>query len=126
MTTMGIRRALVPWVELPWVEFPLAKSWTSPSARGPLSTAGLRPYCGNGSCATSHGLASPIVAAKMAAKMTPKMTADIPLRYNLRCNCNNDRRGENSMEVNDKSPDFSTTDENGKEVASKDFRGKTE
>jgi len=29
------------------------------------------------------------------------------------------------MEVNDKSPDFSTTDENGKEVALKDFRGKT-
>src|SRR5260370_11382063 len=28
------------------------------------------------------------------------------------------------MEVNDKSPDFSTTDENGKEVASKDFPGK--
>ena len=29
------------------------------------------------------------------------------------------------MEVNDKSPDFSTTDENGKEVALKDFLGKT-
>src|ERR1035437_7499461 len=29
------------------------------------------------------------------------------------------------MQVNDKSPDFSTTDENGKEVASKDFRGQT-
>ena len=29
------------------------------------------------------------------------------------------------MEVNDKSPDFSTTDENGQEVALKDFRGKT-
>src|ERR1019366_3407648 len=29
------------------------------------------------------------------------------------------------MQVNDKSPDFNTTDENGKEVASKDFRGKT-
>ncbi|MGA8539041.1 MAG: thioredoxin-dependent thiol peroxidase [Terriglobales bacterium] len=29
------------------------------------------------------------------------------------------------MEVNDKSPSFSTTDEKGKEVASKDFRGKT-
>jgi thioredoxin-dependent peroxiredoxin len=29
------------------------------------------------------------------------------------------------MEVNDKSPDFSTTDENGKEVALKDLRGKT-
>jgi len=29
------------------------------------------------------------------------------------------------MQVNDKAPDFNTTDENGKEVASKDFRGKT-
>jgi len=29
------------------------------------------------------------------------------------------------MEVNDKSPDFSTTDENGQEVALKDLRGKT-
>ena len=29
------------------------------------------------------------------------------------------------MEINDKAPDFRTTDENGKEVASKDFRGKT-
>ena len=29
------------------------------------------------------------------------------------------------MNVNDKAPDFSTTDENGKEVALKDFRGKT-
>ena len=29
------------------------------------------------------------------------------------------------MEVNDKAPDFNTTDENGKEVALKDFRGKT-
>jgi peroxiredoxin Q/BCP len=48
-----------------------------------------------------------------------KVTADIPLRYNQ------ERQGENSMEVNDKSPDFSTTDENGKEVALKDFRGKT-
>jgi thioredoxin-dependent peroxiredoxin len=48
-----------------------------------------------------------------------KMTANIPLRYN------DERQGENFMEVNDKSPDFSTTDENGKEVALKDFRGKT-
>jgi thioredoxin-dependent peroxiredoxin len=28
------------------------------------------------------------------------------------------------MKINDKSPDFSTTDQNGKEVALKDFRGK--
>src|SRR5260370_5750993 len=48
-----------------------------------------------------------------------EVTADIPLRYNQ------ERLGETCMEVNDKSPDFSTTDENGKEVALKDFRGKT-
>jgi len=47
------------------------------------------------------------------------VTANIRLRYN------DEGQGENFMEVNDKSPDFSTTDENGKEVASKDFRGKT-
>jgi peroxiredoxin Q/BCP len=29
------------------------------------------------------------------------------------------------LSINDKSPDFSTTDENGQEVALKDFRGKT-
>src|SRR6202162_3870302 len=50
---------------------------------------------------------------------TAKVTADIPLRYNQ------ERLGETFMEANDKSPDFSTTDENGKEVALKDFRGKT-
>src|ERR1700694_6169634 len=48
-----------------------------------------------------------------------KVTARCQLRYNQ------ERRGENCMDVNDKSPDFSTTDENGKEVALKDFRGKT-
>ncbi len=29
------------------------------------------------------------------------------------------------MEVNDKAPDFTLDDENGKKVALKDFRGKT-
>src|SRR5437879_11544986 len=87
----------------------------SPTARGPLVDAGLCPYCGIGPWAWSHELASQIEVAKV--------TANIRLRYNLRCN--SERRGENSMEVNDKSPDFNTTDENGKEVASKDFRGKT-
>jgi peroxiredoxin Q/BCP len=47
------------------------------------------------------------------------MTAHDRMRYN------DVRRGEISMEINDKAPDFRTTDENGKEVASKDFRGKT-
>jgi peroxiredoxin Q/BCP len=47
------------------------------------------------------------------------VTASTLVRYNHL------RQGEVSMEVNDKAPDFSTTDENGKEVALKDFRGKT-
>jgi peroxiredoxin Q/BCP len=47
------------------------------------------------------------------------MTAGAPVRYN------HVRQGEDLMEVNDKAPDFSTIDENGKEVALKDFRGKT-
>ena len=48
------------------------------------------------------------------------VTATSALRYN------EERRGErNSMQVNDKAPDFSTKDENGKEVALKDLRGKT-
>ena len=29
------------------------------------------------------------------------------------------------MQINDKAPDFRTTNENGKEVAVKDFQGKT-
>jgi cytochrome oxidase Cu insertion factor (SCO1/SenC/PrrC family) len=33
--------------------------------------------------------------------------------------------GETSMKVNDKAPDFTLQDENGKEVALKDLRGKT-
>src|SRR6202035_2370512 len=83
---------------------------------GPLLDAGLWPYCGIGPWAWS-----PEVASKIEA--VAKVTAHIRVRYNLRCN--GEQRGENPMEVNDKPPDFSTTDENGKEVASKDFRGKT-
>src|SRR5260370_37131772 len=105
MMAMGVSRPLSP----------LGESWTSPRARGPLEAAGLWPYCVIGPWAISHGLQSHVNAARV--------TANIGLRYNLRCN--SERRGENSMEVNDKSPDFSTTDENGNEVASKDFRGKT-
>src|SRR5580700_5052922 len=100
MMVMGMMRA-----------FPFGESWITARARGPLSGAGLCPYCGTATWAKRHELTSKIEAAKV--------TADIPLRYN------DERRGENFMEVNDKSPDFSTTDENGKEVALKDFRGKT-
>jgi peroxiredoxin len=48
-----------------------------------------------------------------------KVTASSAVRYNQM------RLGEHSMEVNDKAPDFSTTDQDGKQVALKDFRGKT-
>jgi thioredoxin-dependent peroxiredoxin len=37
----------------------------------------------------------------------------------------NERRGNDFMDINDKAPQFSTKDENGKEVALKDFAGKT-
>ena len=47
------------------------------------------------------------------------VTAASVVRYNQV------RRGKDPMEVNDKAPDFSTTDENGKQVALKDSRGKT-
>ena len=47
------------------------------------------------------------------------VTASSVVRYNQVL------RGKDSMDVNDKAPDFSTTDENGQEVALKDFRGKT-
>jgi peroxiredoxin len=48
------------------------------------------------------------------------VTATTALRYN------DERRGEeHPMQVNDKAPDFTTVDENGKEVSLKDFRGKT-
>jgi peroxiredoxin len=47
------------------------------------------------------------------------VTASSVVRYNQVL------RGKDPMEVNDKAPDFSTTDENGQEVALKDFRGKT-
>src|SRR5207244_4321844 len=87
--------------------FPLGKSWINPTARGPFEAAGRRPYCVIVPCPTNEILLS-------------RMTASAPVRYNQV------RQGEDdSMEVNDKAPDFSTTDENGKEVALKDFRGKT-
>ena len=54
----------------------------------------------------------------MAAAVS-RMTADTAVRYK------NGRRGNDFMDINDKAPQFSTKDENGKEVALKDFAGKT-
>jgi peroxiredoxin Q/BCP len=38
---------------------------------------------------------------------------------------NDERIGEISMNPNDKAPEFSLPDENGKQISLKDFRGKT-
>jgi hypothetical protein len=86
--------------------FPLAASCINPIARGPAETLDLRAICVHPSGAATETAAS-------------RMTTRSALRYN------HERRGEVPMEVNDKAPEFNTTDENGKEVASKDFRGKT-
>jgi peroxiredoxin Q/BCP len=94
---------------------PLAGSWINPTALGPLSTLTFCPYWTMGPCACSRVATGPSTRQKNNKR---EMTGIARLRYNQ------ERRGEH-MEVNDKSPDFNTTDENGKEVALKDFRGKT-
>jgi peroxiredoxin Q/BCP len=38
---------------------------------------------------------------------------------------NSERNGEALMDINDKAPDFSLPDENGKNVSLKNFRGKS-
>jgi peroxiredoxin len=55
----------------------------------------------------------------MIKTVASKVTAAPALRYN------HERRGEAPMQVNDIAPSFITKDENGQEVALKDFRGKT-
>jgi peroxiredoxin Q/BCP len=35
------------------------------------------------------------------------------------------RKGKTAMDINDKAPDFTLQDENGKNISLRDFRGKT-
>jgi thioredoxin-dependent peroxiredoxin len=95
MIAMGISRAL-----------PSGASSTNPSARGPFSLP-LRATCA----------LEPL--AQIKAAMT-QMTAQQALRYN------EGRMGDDAMlDINDKAPDITLEDENGKEVSLKDFKGKT-
>src|ERR1700739_4149437 len=95
MMAMGMSRAL-----------PLGASSTRPRARGPLGfslRASWAPAIGEG-----------------LNPSRPQMTAVNALRYK------NERTGEAAMlDINDKAPDITLEDQNGKEVSLKDFKGKT-
>jgi hypothetical protein len=112
---------------------PFAPSCTMPNARGPESFffAALRSpgmICGRSSCATvtndpAKTNASSIVIRVLQYRILrcrifeKPQSLDIALDFDL--------PGEFPMKVNDKAPDFTLQDENGKEVALKDLRGKT-
>jgi len=117
--------------------FPFPAICSTPSARGPRSffcDTFLSPgvICGRSSCAAPH-TAKQITPTASAAKACPRNKI-------LRCKIveiatgggtpalsalDFDLPGEIPMKVNDKAPDFTLQDENGKEIALKDLRGKT-
>jgi peroxiredoxin Q/BCP len=116
---------------------PLASSCITASARGPTSlllifrSPGV--ICGRDSCAT----ALPARSKNPAATMTNDRRYKI-LSCESRIEAGQTDAAcatlvtpalnfpeETSMNINDKAPDFTLQDENGKEIASKDLRGKT-
>jgi len=120
------------------VDLPFAASCSTPTARGPASffLGTFRPpgvICGRSSCA----------APTTASDTTHASATRSAPRYRiLRCKIfkNGEWRGaglpafavldfgspgEIPMNINDKAPDFTLQDENGKEVALNDLRGKT-
>lgn len=109
---------------------PFAPSCRTATARGPASffLAGLRSpgmICGRSSCA----------AAMTADKMTASSATKSDPRYRIFWKVvlpelflpafDTDLLGDIPMNVNDKAPDFTLPDENGKEVALSSLRGKT-
>jgi len=92
---MGMSRAL-----------PSGVSPSRPSARGPLLIFACLATC-------------PTVASVVARSRAAKMTKHRLVGYKL------DREGEVLMDINDKAPEFTLPDQNGKDVSLKDFRGKT-
>lgn len=83
---------------------PLGASSTRPRARGPRSTFFPRLLCAG----------EPIARSRLI-----ELTSAPAMRYNF------DRKGETVMNTNDKAPEFTLPDQDGKDVSLKDFRGKT-
>src|SRR5438270_4878348 len=117
------------------VALPFELSCTRPKARGPLSFLGLAFFCGVGVSGTSCCALLETGAARSASRTMP-MTQT---RYKIVLSA---RRGQSArvlvvdldfsgkeismnININDKAPEFSLQDENGKEVSSKDLQGKT-
>ena len=114
---------------------PLGVNCSTPRARGPVSFffAGRRSpgmICGRSSCALAvRGIAA--TQLNSATSATPEKT----LRCKILKNISHPGfiapalrfvlSGEIPMNINDKAPDFTLQDENGKEVALEDLRGKT-
>ena len=112
---------------------PFADNCRTPTARGPASFffAALRSpgmICGRSSCAHSvFGNAnknrSDVASTARRYKIlrcvifAKSRTADLAVGFEV--------PGDIAMKVNDKAPEFTLQDENGKEVALKDLRGKT-
>src|SRR6201997_4672632 len=96
MIATGMKRAL-----------PSVDNSTRPTARGPFSFFVVRASWGSA------------IGARLKAA-TAQMTARRALRYNVV------RSGDAAMlDVNDKAPDITLEDQDGKEVSLKDFKGKT-
>src|SRR5208337_4420981 len=89
--------------------WPLGASSSSPSARGPLLAFALRAICA-AAVWTRTGTAT--------NARTSQMTARPALLYK------SDLEGD-PMDINDKAPDFTLSDQNGNQVALKNFRRKT-
>jgi peroxiredoxin len=56
---------------------------------------------------------------------TSKMTRRQVLRYNQGRAGDREREAAMDIDINDKAPEFTLSDQNGHEVSLKDFRGKT-
>lgn len=110
---------------------PFAASWSTANARGPASFffVGLRSpgvICGRSSCAgtvTAGRVTQTSNATKNRRRY--KILWKAILAVTSRPTFDFNFRGETPMKVNDKAPDFTLQDENEKELALKDLRGKT-